>query len=554
MRLAKGGCFHRGRVPNVTVESYTEGRKLSVPRAQAARTALHPARLEAALASPQRARTKGVRRQPAPPLESYRSPGRDQQEQLRVQRAWRPHSLRRSEHEPKECAGSLLRRGRVPHVAFEWPLFAVGKRARPGKALKHLQGTVFSAEALSRPARPAFLLPFCCRRTPLVGSRCGQRSASSLPFCCRRTPLVSFLFLSAAGASAGSEAFVAGRSLWTFSAESYAQQVFEHSRPAQRAVGVVVSHRLSMREGLGSIPGLSMCACVCHSLPLPSLSSLWVCCASCQDRLVRRGRVPNVTFKSYIESRKLSVPRARPARTALRPARLEAALASPQRARTKGVRRQPAPPLESYRSPGPRDQQEQLRVQRAWRPHSFRRSESTNPFWSAPAACSAAAGCLAASRLVASFRCGQTSAAWKSAQAAAGHSFQPAGTPLPNVTFESYIESRKLPVRPRTASRPAFLLPAHSFGWFSLWAKEQLRLVFLSAAGALLWFLSFSSRAAGASAGSEAFVAGSAPLWMLQLLKGYAQQVFEHSRPLPLDSAESYAQQVFEHSRSGQLV
>ena len=201
----------RGRVPNVTFESYIESRKLSVPRARPARTASRPARLEAALASPQRARTKGVRRQPAPPLESYRSPGRDQQEQLRVQRAWRPHLLRRSEHEPKECAGSLLRRGRVPNVAFEWPLFAVGKRARPGKALKHLQGTVFSAEALSRPARPAFLLPFCCRRTPLV----------------------AFLFLSAAGASAGSEAFVAGRSLWTFSAESYAQQVFEHSRPAQ---------------------------------------------------------------------------------------------------------------------------------------------------------------------------------------------------------------------------------------------------------------------------------------------------------------------------------
>ena len=222
VRLAKGGCFHRGRVPNVTVESYTEGRKLSVPRAQAARTASRPARLEAALASPQRAQTKGVRRQPAPPLESYRSPGRDQQEQLRVQRAWRPHSLRRSEHEPKECAGSLLRRGRVPHVAFEWPLFDVGKRARPGKALKHLQGTVFSAEALSRPARPAFLLPFCCRRTPLVGSRCGQRSASSLPFCCRRTPLLP---------AQAREA----KLLWLAapSGQSYAQQVFEHSRPAQ---------------------------------------------------------------------------------------------------------------------------------------------------------------------------------------------------------------------------------------------------------------------------------------------------------------------------------
>ena len=281
----------RGRVPNVTFESYIESRKLSVP-------------------------------------------GRDQQEQLRVQRAWRPHSLRRSEHEPKQCAGSLLRRGRVPNVAFESnmqqgyrsvqrPLFAVGKRARPGKALKHLQGTVFSAEALSRPARPAFLLPFCCRRTPLVGSRCGQRparSASSLPFCCRRTPLVSFLFLSAG--KRGKRSFCGWPlPLDRFSAESYAQQVFEHSRPAQL--------RGSWCSGI-------MCACVCHSL--------WVCCASCQDRLVRRGRVPNVTFESYIESRKLSVPRARPARTASRPARLEAALASPQRARTKAVRRQPAPP------------------------------------------------------------------------------------------------------------------------------------------------------------------------------------------------------------------
>ena len=318
-------------MPNVTFESYIESRKLSVPRARPARTASRPARLEAALASPQRARTKGVRRQPAPPLESYRSPGRDQQEQLRVQRAWRPHLLRRSEHEPKECAGSLLRCGRVPNVAFEWPLFAVGKRARPGKALKHLQGTVFSAEALSR-ARPAFLLPFCCRRTPLVGSRCGQRSASSLPFCCRRTPLVSFLFLSAAGASAGSEAFVAGRSLWTFSAESYAQQVFEHSRPAQLR-GSWCSGITPAQHARGARfnprPVHAHVRCVCHSLPLPGLSSLWVCCASCQDRLVRRGRVPNATFESYIES---------------------------------------------YRSPG-RDQQEQLRVQRAWRPHSLRRSE-----------------------------------------------------------------------------------------------------------------------------------------------------------------------------------
>ena len=163
----------RGRVPNVTFESYIESRKLSVPRARPARTASRPA-----------------------------------------------NSLRRSEH------------GRVPNVAFESnmqqgyrsvqrPLFAVGKRARPGKALKHPQGTVFSAEALSRPARPAFLLPFCCRRTPLVGSRCGQRSGFfPFPLCCRR--------------KRGKRSFCGWPlPLDRFSAESYAQQVFEHSRPAQ---------------------------------------------------------------------------------------------------------------------------------------------------------------------------------------------------------------------------------------------------------------------------------------------------------------------------------
>ena len=157
----------------------------------------------------------------------------------------------------------------------------MGKRARPGKALKHLQGTVFSAEALSRPARPAFLLPFCCRRTPLVGSRCGQRSASSLPFCCRRTPLVSFLFLSAAGASAGSEAFVAGRSLWTFSAESYAQQVFEHSRPAQLrgswCSGITPRLRLSQFASPWSFIPLGL-LCV---LPRP-----WYAAAGCRTSLL----------------------------------------------------------------------------------------------------------------------------------------------------------------------------------------------------------------------------------------------------------------------------
>ena len=227
----------------------------------------------------------------------------------------------------------------------------------------------------------SFLLP-----AHSFGSRCGQRSASSLPFCCRRTPLVSFLFLSAASASAGSEAFVAGRSLWTFSAESYAQQVFEHSRfVCSGAVGVVVSHPLSMREGLGSIPGLSMpmCACVCHSLPLPGLSSLWVCCASCQDRLVRRGRVPNVTFESYIESRKLSVPRARPARVqrAWRPHSLRRSEHEPKECAGSLLRRGRVPNVaaesnmqQGYGSRGS-GQPEKLRFPRFSRPHSCAHSE-----------------------------------------------------------------------------------------------------------------------------------------------------------------------------------
>ena len=256
-----------------------------------------------------------------------------------------------------------------------------------------------------------------------------------------------------------------------------------------------------MQEGLGSIPGLSMpmCACVCHSLPLPGLSSLWVCCASCKDRLVRRGRVPNVTFESYIESRKLPVPRARPARTASRPARLEAALASPQRARTKGVRRQPAPPLESYRSPG-RDQQEQLRVQRAWRPHSLRRSEHE------PKEC---AGSL--------LRRGRVRPAQAHLLRRSEHEPKEcAGSLLrrgraPNVAFEWPLFAVGKRARPGKAlkhlqgtvfsaealSRPVrpfcFLSAAGALLWLVLAVGKGVRLVFLSAAGALLWFLSFSS-------------------------------------------------------------
>ena len=78
----------------------------------------------------------------------------------------------------------------MPMCALRWSFSLRVCCASRQKRL--LQGTVFSAEALSRPARPAFLLPFCCRRTPLVGSRCGQRSAGP--------PVRPLVFLSAAGA------------------------------------------------------------------------------------------------------------------------------------------------------------------------------------------------------------------------------------------------------------------------------------------------------------------------------------------------------------------
>ena len=107
--------------------------------------------------------------------------------------------------------------------ALLWLALAVGKRVRPGKALQHLQGTVFRAEALSRPARALLWLALAvdkrvrpgkareamlfwlaapsgpiallhiglsrdeapgrggagCRRTPLVRARCGEASAAS---------------------------------------------------------------------------------------------------------------------------------------------------------------------------------------------------------------------------------------------------------------------------------------------------------------------------------------------------------------------------------------
>ena len=103
----------------------------------------------------------------------------------------------------KLCHGQARSACFLPICSFGWrSLWAnecgLEKRSSTCRAL-------FSAEALSRPARPAFssfLLPahsfgWCS----LWANECGPaRSASFLPCCCRRTPLVSFLFLSAAGA------------------------------------------------------------------------------------------------------------------------------------------------------------------------------------------------------------------------------------------------------------------------------------------------------------------------------------------------------------------
>ena len=77
------------------------------------------------------------------------------------------------------------------------------------------------------------------------------------------------------------------------------------------------------------------------------LARLLVCLFSALSRPRSFAHSEHQPKECYMESRQQSVPRAQPATTASRPARLEAALAALQRARTKGVRRQPAPPRPS---------------------------------------------------------------------------------------------------------------------------------------------------------------------------------------------------------------
>ena len=82
------------------------------------------------------------------------------------------------------CSKAIGPEGAASHKSF-------ASRAGPGRTRLSTASTNQKECAGSR----ASFLPFCCRRTPLAGARCGQTSA--------------------AWNSAGSEAFVAGRCLWT---------------------------------------------------------------------------------------------------------------------------------------------------------------------------------------------------------------------------------------------------------------------------------------------------------------------------------------------------
>ena len=121
---------------------------------------------------------------------------------------------------------------------------------------------------MGKRVRSASFLPFCCRRTPLVGARCGQTSA--------------------AWNSAGSEAFVAGRSLWTHSFTACA----------------IPSH-LSFR--FLSAAGALLClvlAVAKRARPLSALYAKLFLRAGMQDRCARflrcAGRFPHTSFRAPV--------------------------------------------------------------------------------------------------------------------------------------------------------------------------------------------------------------------------------------------------------------
>ena len=81
-----------------------------------------------------------------------------------------------------------------------------------------------------------------------------------------------------------------------FSAKSCAEQVLEHTRPLQLR-GSWCSGITPAQHARGA--GFNPRPVHAH-VRLRWSFSLRVCCASCQGRLLRRGRVPNVTFESCI--------------------------------------------------------------------------------------------------------------------------------------------------------------------------------------------------------------------------------------------------------------
>ena len=197
---------------------------------------------------------------------------RSQQEQLRVQRAWRPklrfprfsrpHSFVHSEHQPKECAGSRKEKetketSRVPQLRGSW-CSGITPREEPD-------------QSFPRFSRPHTFVHSEHQPKECAGSRKEKENTET----------------SRAHQLKGS---------WC-----------SGITPAQHARGAGFNSGLSM----------PMCACVCHSLPIPGLSPFGFAV-----------RLAKVERRSQQEQ--LRVQRA------WRPHLL-------QRARTKGVRRQPAP-------------------------------------------------------------------------------------------------------------------------------------------------------------------------------------------------------------------
>ena len=187
-------------------------------------------RLEAALLCPQREPTKGVRRQQKGSKKAGRA-GRDRASALKTvpcrSRFWRDAQQTLSEKDQRSAHMGMDRLGIEPGLSrmlsgCDATTPTAPELMRP-RVLNYLLGTAYG-----QPVRPLFFLS-AAGALLLVGARCGQTSAGP-----PARPLF-FLFdagalllvgarcgqTSAAWTSAGSEAFVAGRSLWTDSLAAF---------------------------------------------------------------------------------------------------------------------------------------------------------------------------------------------------------------------------------------------------------------------------------------------------------------------------------------------